>query len=157
MRSCCLDTVEGKALVSQLHSSQSLISITHLNHSSPSLSPHSIYSYIFIFISIMNDIAKHTPPPATQPPWMLTPPRSTEKLMRALSIDPYTSTDNRTITNDSDNDYFTYLERITNPTYRDPPLPSALPRQEPLFLDEEDEDIHVGFDNRMASPVLYLR
>jgi hypothetical protein len=88
---------------------------------------------------------------------MLTPPRSAEKLMRALSIDPFTSNDEArtSIVSDYDNepDYFTYLQQITGSTYRDPPLPSAPPRQTPLFLnDEEDDDIQMGTDNRMVGP-----
>jgi len=91
---------------------------------------------------------------------MLTPPRSAEKLMRALSIDPFTSNDNtRTSTvSDYDNepDYFTHLQQITSPTYRDPPLPSAPPRQEPLFLDnDDDDDIEMGTDNRMVGRTRY--
>jgi hypothetical protein len=118
--SCCLDTVGEDALVSHLYT-------PHLNHLSPSLIPLIIYSYT----SNMDDRAKHTPPPtpSTQPPWMLTPPRSAEKLMRALSIDPVTSDDIPTTTADDDPDYFIYLQQITSPTYRDPPLPSAPSRQ----------------------------
>ena len=85
---------------------------------------------------------------------MLTPPRSAEKLMRALSIDPFTSNDDTRISIVSDHnapDFFTHLQLVTSPTYRDPPLPSAPPRQEPLFLDdEEDDDIQIGTDNRMV-------
>lgn len=103
----------------------------------------------------MNDRTKHTPPPAIQPPWMLTPPRSAEKLMRALSIDPC----NPTITVNADDadryTYLTYLERITSPSYRDLPLPSGpRPRPEALFIEdeEEDDDIQIGTDNRMVGP-----
>ena len=50
--------------------------------------------------------------------------------------------------------YFTYLAEITSFSYRDPSIPSALlPKNEPLFLDDEDidDDIQIGFDNRMVS------
>ena len=147
LRSCCLDTVEDNALVS-LPASHFLISSTQ----------HSTSFTIYLYISIMTDIAKHTPPPtpSTQPPWMMTPPRSAEKLMRALSIDPFTSNDTPTTTNNNNDDgadYFTYLQRITCPSYRDPPLPSGPPPDpEPLFIeDEEDDDIQMGTDNRMVS------
>jgi hypothetical protein len=113
----------------------------------------SYHLLIHLNISIMTDRAKHTPPPtpSTQPPWMMTPPRSAEKLMRALSIDPVTLDDIPTTTADDDSDYFTYLQQITSPTYRDPPLLSAPPRQKPLFLDDdEDDDIQMGTDNRMV-------
>jgi len=88
----------------------------------------------------------------------MTPPHSAERLMRALSIDPFTSSDTRTTTtttrNDNDDgpEYLTYLQRITSPSYRDPPLPSGpRPDPEPLFIeDEEDDDIQMGTDNRMV-------
>jgi hypothetical protein len=142
-----LDTVEEEVLVSQflpspLDPNQLLITFYHL-----------------LILIIMTERSRCTPPPppTTQPPWMLTPPRSAEKLMRALSIDPFTSNDEaRTnIVGDYRNeaDYFIYLQQITSPTYRDPPLPSAPPRQAPLFLDDdEDDDIQIGTDNRMVGP-----
>jgi len=120
-----------------------------------------LITIIYLYISIMTDRAKHTPPPtpSTQPPWMMTPPRSAEKLMRALSIDPFTSNDARTTTTTTRNDnddgpgYLTYLRRITSPSYRDPALPSGpRPDPEPLFIeDEEEDDIQMGTDNRMVS------
>jgi hypothetical protein len=126
-----------------------------------SLNPNQLlitFHHLLILI-IMTERPRCTPPPppSTQPPWMLTPPRSAEKLMRALSIDPFTSNDEArtSMVSDYDNgpEYLTYLQEITSPTYRDPPLPLAPPRQEPLFLDDEDDDdIQMGTDNRMVSP-----
>ena len=147
LRSCCLDTVEDNALVS-LPASHLLISNTH----------HSSSFTIYLYISIMTDRGKHTPPPtpSTQPPWMMTPPRSAEKLMRALSIDPFTSSDTpatpTTTRNDDGPEYLTYLQRITSPTYRDPPLPSGSRSDpDPLFIeDDEEDDIQMGTDNRMV-------
>jgi hypothetical protein len=89
---------------------------------------------------------------------MLTPPRSAEKLMRALSIDPLTSKDlpATALQNKIDYTYLTYLEQISARSYRDPPLPSAPSRQEPLFLDDEEEDdIQMGTDNRMVGLTRY--
>ena len=115
-----------------------------------------IYSYISI--TNMTDKDKYTSSPSTptQPPWLLTPPRSAERLMRTLSIDPCgssgpiaTSHDNR-----SERTYLAYLERIKSPSYQDPPLPCAPPKAEPLFLTddiEDDDDIQIGTDNRMVS------
>ena len=89
---------------------------------------------------------------------MLTPPRSAEKLMRALSIDPLTSKNlpATALNNEIDYTYLAYLEQISDASYRDPPLPSAPPRQEPLFLDDDD-DIQIGTDNRMVSVLEYQR
>jgi hypothetical protein len=87
---------------------------------------------------------------------MLTPPRSAEKLMRALSIDPFTSIDLPTTTfhGGANYTYLNYLESINSPSYRDPPLPSgSRPDPESLFIeDEDDDDIQIGTDNRMVGP-----
>ena len=84
----------------------------------------------------------------------MTPPRSAEKLMRALSIDPFTSNDHPTTTfHESANyTYLNYLESINSPSYRDPPLPSgSRPDPEPLSIeDEDDDDLQMGTDNRMV-------
>jgi hypothetical protein len=90
---------------------------------------------------------------------MLTPPRSAEKLMRELSIDPVDPTNAPAAALDYEtrSDYFTYLDHIISASYRDPPVPSAplVPpkdQNEPLFLgDEEEDDIQIGDDNRMVS------
>jgi len=108
----------------------------------------------------MTDKAQCASPPSTptQPPWMLTPPRSAEKLLRALSIDPCGSNGTVAIPHNDkvDSPYMAYLRKISSAAYRDPPLPSGSPpKPEPLFIeDEEDDDIQIGTDNRMVSRLL---
>ena len=124
-------------------------------------SPHSsVIIYSYISITNMTDKAQCASPPSTptQPPWMLTPPRSAEKLLRALSIDPCGSNGTVAIPHNDkvDSPYMAYLRKISSAAYRDPPLPSGSPpKPEPLFIeDEEEDDIQIGTDNRMVSCLL---
>jgi hypothetical protein len=124
-----------------------------------------IYSFSFssiTHIDMTDKIPTPPPHPEPRPPWMLTPPPSAEKLVRALLIDPPNKIHNissrstvepfYTLVYEPRAKYLAYLEHIISPSYRDPPFPSSRPRQEPLFLvDQDDDDIQIGSDNRMAS------